>query len=180
MTWRPWRLGGSVLLPTSPDFLHLQARRRGDRGGLVFREQRIAYGALAHGVDELAHWLARRGIGSGQRVGVMLPNTPAMPAATYALWGVGAASLPIAVRSTADEAAQLLVHGRAAALICDASRIDTARAAAASAGVPLFAIDAAPPLRPRLATGGGHRTGNPEAAAPAGSRRAGLHVGHDG
>lgn len=144
-------VSSSLLLPTTTAFLHLQAQRRGERGGLVFRERRIPYGELARAVEDLAEWLARRGTGAGQHVGVMLPNTPAMAATTYALWGVGAASVPIAVRSTADEAAQLLVHARAAALICDADRCETGRAAAASAGVPLVVVEATPPLRPRLA-----------------------------
>jgi hypothetical protein len=44
-----------LLLPTSPEFLHLQARRRGDRGGLVFRNRRIAYGEIARAAGELAN-----------------------------------------------------------------------------------------------------------------------------
>ena len=61
----PSRPGGSILLPTSPDFLRLQAERRAAAGGLVFRGRRIAYGELAAAVDGLADWLARRGIGAG-------------------------------------------------------------------------------------------------------------------
>ena len=81
--------GPFTLLPTAPQFLHLQARRRGDQGGLVFRQRRITYGELAAAVDDLAAWLAARGIGAGQRVGVMAANQPALVAATFALWGLG-------------------------------------------------------------------------------------------
>lgn len=150
MTRRSRRLGGFLLLPTSPQFLQLQARRRGDRGGLIFRETHIRYGELAQAVDAFAVWLAKRGIGAGQHVGLMAGNAPAMAAATYAIWGLGAASVPIAVRSTAHEVTQLLTHARATALICDAARADMAREAAAAAGVPAFAVDPHLPLLPRI------------------------------
>jgi acyl-CoA synthetase (AMP-forming)/AMP-acid ligase II len=140
----------SLLLPTSPQFVRLQARRRGDEGGLVFRNQHIGYGALVAAVDELAAWLAKRGVGGGQHVAIMAANGPAMVAATYAAWGLGAVSVPIAVRSTAAETAQLLAHARVGAIICDDDRADVAREAAASAGVPAVAVDADLPFRPRI------------------------------
>jgi len=137
-------------LPTTPAFLHLQARRRGESGGLVFRQRHIPYGALASAVDEVAAWLARRGVGHGQHVGVMIANAPAMAAATYALWGLGAASVPIAVRSTSAEVAGLLTHARATALLCGAERAEVGAEAAAAAGVAACAVDADLPLRPRI------------------------------
>jgi acyl-CoA synthetase (AMP-forming)/AMP-acid ligase II len=137
-------------LPTTPQFLHLQARRRGNEGGVVFGERRTPYGELAAAVDDLATWLAARGIGAGHRVGVMGANEPAFVAATYALWGLGGACIPISVRSTAAEAARMLVHARASAIICDMARIDIARAAAAAAEVPAFMVRADLPLRPRV------------------------------
>ena len=154
----------ALLLPTSPDFLHLQARRRGGQGGVVFRNRRIAYGELAAAVDELAAWLAQRGVGGGQHLAVMAPNAPAMVAATYAAWGLGAASVPIAVRSTAHETAQLLEHGRVRAVICDGERADVARQAAAAAGISAIVVDAHLPLRPRILRRG--PTGRTAAARP--------------
>ncbi|MBX3023569.1 AMP-binding protein [bacterium] len=138
-------------LPTSLDFLALQRARRGPRGGLIHRDRHVAYGALHAEVQALATWLARRGLGARQHVGVMAGNSPAMVVASYAAWNVGAASVPIAVRSTAAEAARLLTHSRAAALICDPARVEVAREAGAAAGVPVFAIEATLPLRPRVA-----------------------------
>jgi len=141
----------SMLLPTTPGFLHLQAQRRGARGGLVFRGRPISFGALAAAVDELAVWLSARGVGATQRVGVMAANEPAMVAACYALWGLGATVVPIAVRSTPGETALLLAHARAGALLCDTPRIDAGRDAAIDAGLPLFAVEPDLPLRPRIA-----------------------------
>ncbi|MDX2169117.1 MAG: AMP-binding protein [Deltaproteobacteria bacterium] len=153
----PRRTGGgdgtppAMLLPTTPAFLRLQAQRRGARGGIVFRDRHITYGELAAAVDELATWLAARGVGAGQRVGLMAGNEPALVAANYALWGLGATVVPIAVRATAGETALLLAHARASALLCDAARAEVARGAAIDAGLPLFAVEPELPLRPRIA-----------------------------
>jgi fatty-acyl-CoA synthase len=126
-----------LLLPTTPDFLRFQGRRR-PAGGLFFAGRRIPYDELAAAVDGLAAWLARRGLGAGQTVGVLAANEPAMVAMTYAVWGLGAIAVPIAVRSTAEETSRLLVHARARALLADVRRVELAREASTAAGVPAY------------------------------------------
>src|SRR6266566_4320297 len=70
-------------------------------------------------------WIARRGVGAGQHVGVTAANEPALVAMLYALWGLGAVAVPIGVRAPAAETARLLAHARAGALGCTlASRRD--------------------------------------------------------
>ena len=105
-----------MLLPTSPAFLALQASRRGRAGGLCFAGRRIAYGELSAAVDELAAWLVRRGLGTGQPIGVQAANEPAVVAMLFAVWGIGAVAVPIAVRSTAEETAHLPENERARVL----------------------------------------------------------------
>src|SRR5262249_2797001 len=107
-----------ILLPTTPEFLRFQGRRR-PPGGLFFAGRRIAYDELAAAVDALADWLARRGFGAGHAVAILAANEPAMVAMTYAVWGLGAVAVPIAVRSTAAETSRLLVHARARAVLAD-------------------------------------------------------------
>ena len=138
----------SPLLVTSPAFVHHQARRRGDAGGVVFGDERLTYGALATTIDELGAWLARRGLGSGDAVGIMAANEPAVVAMLYAVWGLGAVVVPVSVRATAEETTRQLEHARARALLCDTKRIDVARDAGAAVGVPVFACAPAPPLAP--------------------------------
>src|SRR5262245_5549132 len=140
--------GSAMLLPTAPAFLHLQARRRGPHGGIIFRRRHVTFGELASTADALAHWLARRG--AGGRIGIMAANGPAIAAATYATWGLGGVAVPISARSTVEETAGLLTHARCTALLCDAPRIEVARAAATGAGVPLIALEADLPLQPRV------------------------------
>src|SRR5438034_3282029 len=138
------------LLPTSPALLRLQAERRGPAGGLFFAGRHVSWGELARAVEDLARWLARRGVGAGQHVGVLAANEPALVAMLYALWGLGAVAVPIGVRATGGEAAGLLAHARASSLLADSAHAALAREAAAAVGIPAWACAPAPPLAPRL------------------------------
>src|SRR5438034_1307914 len=138
------------LLPTSSSFLRLQGERRGAAGGLVFAGRRIPWGELAAAADDLAGWLARRGVGAGQHVGVTAANDPALLAMLYALWGLGAVAVPIGVRATAAETARLLAHARASGLFADSPRAEVARDAAAAVGLPAWVCRPELPLAPRL------------------------------
>ena len=122
---------------------------------MIFAGRRIPYGELAAAADGLADWLGRRGIGAGHAVGVMAANEPALVAMLFALWGAGAAAVPIGVRATREETAGLLEHSRASGLLADAPRASVARDAAAAAGVPAFVCDADLPLTPRVLRRGG-------------------------
>ncbi len=153
------------LLPTSPAFVHHQARRRGAAGGIVFGEQRLTYGELATVIDELAAWLARRGLGGGDAIGIMAANEPTLVAMLYAVWSLGAVIVPVSARATAEETARQLEHARARALVCDVKRVDVARDAGAAAGVPVFACAPAPPLAPTIVRRSRRRLrGRPRAA----------------
>jgi len=140
----------TFLLPTTPDFLLHQAQRRREAGGLVFRDRRITCGELHAAVIALAAWLTKRGLGAGNHIGVMAANEPALVAATFAVWGIGAVAVPISVRSTVDETARLLTHSRARALLCDVPRAELSRDAATAVGIAAYACEVDLPLRPRV------------------------------
>ncbi|MCW5892282.1 MAG: AMP-binding protein [bacterium] len=146
-----------LLMPTSPELLRLQAARRGEHGGLVFRDAHVPFGRVADGVETLAALLVRRGIGAGQAVGVCAANEPAIVALLYAVWGIGAVAVPIGARSTAAEAARLLEHARAVALLADEPRAEIARDAARAAGCAAWVVAAELPPAPRLLVRGPKR-----------------------
>ncbi len=141
----------SLLLPSSLDFLHLQARRRGNAGGIRFRGAHTAFGALAEATQDLAEWLSRKGVGRGTHVAIFAANEPAMVVMTYAVWSLGAVAVPIGVRSSVDEVTTLLTQSRCTALLCDPPRVESARAAATTVAIPVFACEPTLPLRPRVA-----------------------------
>jgi acyl-CoA synthetase (AMP-forming)/AMP-acid ligase II len=152
-------MNGSILLPTAPEFLRLQAGRRAAHGGLFFANRHITYGELVAAVDALAEWLAKRGHGAGAHVAVIAANEPALVAMMFAVWGIGAVAVPVSVRSTPPEATLLVTHARANAVLCDSARVDLARAAAAAAEIPAYACEPALPLRPRVVRRGAPRRG---------------------
>jgi acyl-CoA synthetase (AMP-forming)/AMP-acid ligase II len=139
-----------TLLPTTPAFLRLQGERRGATAGIAFAGRTIGYPELAVAVADLGAWLAGRGVGAGDKVGIIAANVPAMPALLYAIWGLGAVAVPIAARSTAAEAARLCAHARARVLLCDPPRSDVARAAAAAVGAAAYVCGPDVPFVPRL------------------------------
>jgi acyl-CoA synthetase (AMP-forming)/AMP-acid ligase II len=139
-----------TLLPTTPAFLRLQAARRREEGGLVYGDRYRPWGEVVEAVDDLGAWLARRGVGANVAVGLLAANEPALPVASWAVWGLGAVTVPISVRSTAEETARLLVHSRARGLVCDEARAAVAREAAAAAGIPAWVCRPDLPLAPRL------------------------------
>jgi long-chain acyl-CoA synthetase len=87
-----------------------------DRGRDVARR---TFAEFRTDVARLAELMARRGVGPGSRVAVLLPNGPRwLTGATAALW-LGAVVVPLDARADADEQARLLAHCRAATLLVD-------------------------------------------------------------
>jgi fatty-acyl-CoA synthase len=89
----------------------------------------------------LAHALARLGIGRGDTVAVMLPNTPEMVEAHYGIPMAGGVLNALNTRLDAGSIAFMLNHGEAKALIVDREFASTVRAAIGQLGRPLPVID---------------------------------------
>lgn len=138
----------SLLLPTTSASLRLQAARRRDAGGLVFRDERVPFGALATAADEAGTWLVRRGIGAGDHVALLAGNHPALVAWQFAVWSIGAVAVPIGARSTGEELEALLRHARCRLVIADEPRAHVAKEIAAMVGIPAAASNSDLPLKP--------------------------------
>src|SRR5687767_6141653 len=65
-----------------------------DRTALIFRDTAITYGHLAEQVNRLAWALKARGIRTGSRVALLLPNCPQFTVAYYATTALGAVCVP--------------------------------------------------------------------------------------
>lgn len=140
----------SPWLPTSLDFLSLQARRRGDEGGLRYGDEKLSFGVLAAAAADLRRELGARGVGKGDHVALMMANAPALIAGTYAIWAVGGVVVPVSARSSEEETANLLTHSRCRALLCDPERAQVAKGAVQAAGVAALVCDPSFPLRARM------------------------------
>ncbi|MBU6312297.1 MAG: GNAT family N-acetyltransferase [Actinomycetales bacterium] len=77
----------------------------------------LTFAEVANSVERMAKQLHARGITAGDRVAVMLHNRPEFALAWLALASLGAAMVPLGVKSRHDDAAWILDKSRAKALI---------------------------------------------------------------
>ncbi len=78
---------------TIPDFLRSSAQRFPRHPALVFLGRRITYGELRSTVERAAYALYRLGVRKGDRVAIMLPNSPQTVIAYYATLSLGAVAV---------------------------------------------------------------------------------------
>ena len=81
----------------------------------------ITYGELGRRADCVAHALRAEGVGSGDRVAVLVPNGLVMLEAHFGVPGSGAALVALNTRLGTDEYSYILDHSQARVLIVDAS-----------------------------------------------------------
>jgi len=91
--------------------LHVQADGRVDE---------ISYGRLRDTANRLANVLRAHGVARGDRVAIMLPQTPEVAAAHVAIYKLGAIALPIAILFGPDALSYRLQNAGAKALITNA------------------------------------------------------------
>lgn len=115
----PRRLPRDLVFPNAPVHANLEATARlhPDKVALRAGEQTWTYAALQDEVERFAGFLARRGVGPGDRVAIWLQNRPEYVIAVYGGWRIGAIISPLNPMLTADEAHFFFEDSAAAALI---------------------------------------------------------------
>lgn len=117
-------------------FLHHETRSELDR--LTYRQLWDRANALAAGLGDL-------GIRSGDRVGVLLPNSPSIIIGYYGIWMAGAAITPCNALASKKEIANQLRDAGAKILIAADHMADTAMSAAQGLGIPVILAPAGDP-----------------------------------
>ncbi|CAM5776009.1 AMP-dependent synthetase [Labrys miyagiensis] len=100
------------------------ARREPGRPAILLRlpggeSDHVTYGALREASDRFALALKRLGVGQGDRVAILLPQSPAVVIAHLAAAKLGAISLPLAVLFGPDALAYRLKDSGAKVLVLD-------------------------------------------------------------
>ncbi|MFE7181730.1 AMP-binding protein [Streptomyces erythrochromogenes] len=123
---RPWRglLSPVQLAPVAPPptVLHAfreAAARAPERTALAYFDGRIDYAEADALSDSVAGHLAARGVRRGDRVAVMLQNTPHFVLAVLGAWKAGAVVVPLNPMYKSGEVGHVLLDSGAAALVCD-------------------------------------------------------------
>jgi long-chain acyl-CoA synthetase len=92
-----------------------------DNVAIVFEETRLTFGNFNRSVSSLANHLKALGIGKGDKVALMLPNTPDFPITYFACQKLGAVAVTLNVMSTAYELQYLLDNSDSKVLITAAT-----------------------------------------------------------
>ncbi|MCM9078659.1 MULTISPECIES: class I adenylate-forming enzyme family protein [Streptomyces] len=123
---KPWlgQLAAAQRAPVAPPPTVLHAfrdavARAPGRTALSYFDGRIGYAEADALSDSVAGHLAARGVGRGDRVAVMLQNTPHFVLAVLAAWKAGAVVVPLNPMYKSGEAGHILRDSGAAALVCD-------------------------------------------------------------
>ncbi|MBV8652527.1 MAG: acyl--CoA ligase [Alphaproteobacteria bacterium] len=87
--------------------------------------ERLTYDALRRRVNRLASGMARRGIGKGSHVAVMLPNSSHLPVTWLALARLGAVMVPMNIAYTPREMDYVVNDGDVSFLVIDGTCLAT-------------------------------------------------------
>jgi carnitine-CoA ligase len=100
-----------------------------DRVLIAHRGGTITYAQMIERCEHAAAMFAARGVGSGDRVGVMTQNHPSTLIAFFALARLGAIMVPINPDYTVEEARYVLTHAGVCGVLCSTELQATASAA---------------------------------------------------
>ncbi|WP_369239003.1 class I adenylate-forming enzyme family protein [Streptomyces sp. R21] len=89
-----------------------------DRAALAYFDGRLSYRELDELSDSVAGHLAARGLERGDRVAILLQNSPHFVLALLGAWKAGAIVVPVNPMYKSGEVAHVLRDGEVAALIC--------------------------------------------------------------
>ena len=98
-------------VPLTPvDFLRRARKLHGAREAVVDRDLRLTYEQFGDRCDRWSAALQQLGVGKGDRVAYISPNTHSHLEGYYAVPQIGAVIVPINYRLTADDFAYLITH----------------------------------------------------------------------
>ena len=128
--------------PLTPiSFLERAARVFPDKKAVIHGDMTYTYGELYSRCRRLASALEKRGIGVGDTVAIMSPNTPAMLEAHYGVPMCGAVLNALNYRLDAASVAFVLEHGEAKVLLTDREFSPVIREALDIYGASITVID---------------------------------------
>lgn len=94
------------------------AKRHPKKPAISWDQTTITYGALHSRVNQTARMLRKLGVGFGDKVALLCPNTPDFPTAFFGILKTGATVVPLSILLKADEIAYALTDSESKAFIC--------------------------------------------------------------
>jgi long-chain acyl-CoA synthetase len=116
------------------------AARDGDHIAIKLDDTEVSYALLDEGSKRVAGILREKGVGPGDRVGIMLPNVPYFPIVYYGILRAGAVVVPMNVLLKGREVGFYLKDSGAKVLFAWGDFGEAAGAGADEAGAELIAV----------------------------------------
>lgn len=120
------------------------AAQRPDHSALIYESEHFTYGWLWEQARRYASVLRANGVRPGDRVAMLLVDTPQFPVVYFGVLAAGAVAIPLNVMSTASEIDHVLADADAPFLVCAASLLAQAREAAEPLGTVLLTVGPGP------------------------------------
>jgi long-chain acyl-CoA synthetase len=125
---------------TIASILAESAVRHPDNTAVVIGDLRLSYAQLWGHAKQYAAVLREKGVGPGDKVGLLLPNTPHFPLAYFGALALGAVAVPVHALLKAEEIEYVLADSGAKVLVCAAPLMGEGAKGAELAGVPVLAV----------------------------------------
>lgn len=106
-----------ILSPTN--FLDRSVKVYPDKTAVIYGDKSFTWAGFQERVFRLANGLKARGVGRGDKVAFICPNTPPMLEAHYAVPLLGAALVSINIRLSANEMSYIINHSDAKVVVAD-------------------------------------------------------------
>ena len=116
------------------------AVRYPDNHAIVLGDLRITYAQLWGHAKQYAAVLRDKGVGPGDKVALLLPNTPHFPLAYFGALAVGAVAVPVHALLKAEEIEYVLSDSGAKILVCAAPLLGEGAKGAELAGIPVLGV----------------------------------------
>ncbi len=114
------------------------AARHSGKTALIAGSERISYGRLWEEARRYGARLRAMGVGPGDRVALLILNTPDFPRAYYGALAIGAVVVPVHALLTPGEIAYVLEDAGVKVLICAGALIPAGRAGAERSGARVY------------------------------------------
>jgi len=108
------------------DFLRRAVHLYPDRDAIISGDRRFTYGEFGIRVNRLANALRDMGVGKGDRVALLSPNSHQFLECFYGVTAIGAVLVPLNYRLVADDFIYIINHAEASVFIADAELTELA------------------------------------------------------
>ncbi len=105
--------------------LEQSAKRYGDKTAIAMGDSRLSYAQLDEASNKVANALKGMGVGKGDRVAMLLPNSPEFVTAYFGVVKAGGIAVPLDIRYRLDELTSLIDNFQPKVLVSGSPALET-------------------------------------------------------